>query len=85
MNHIQCNKIPQGTNAIAMRPMVQGIGETHVENEVGMQNLDLAKVGMEIASVSSVFPTFSHAFFNAIQSHQIVQVIKQPSFKFHQG
>jgi hypothetical protein len=39
--------------------------------EVGMENLNQAKVGLEMASVSFIFLAFSHAFSNAIHSHQI--------------
>jgi hypothetical protein len=52
------------------------MGEMQVESEVGIQILDREKAKLEMASISSIFPTFSHAFFNAIQSHQIVQVTK---------
>jgi len=53
--------------------------------EMGMKNLDWAKATLEITLVSSIFPTFLHAFSNAIQSYQIVQVTEQSSFQFHQG
>jgi hypothetical protein len=59
------------------------MGETQVESEVGTQNLDEAKVGLEVASVSSVFLAFLHAFSNVIQSRPVVQITKQPSFEFH--
>jgi hypothetical protein len=55
------------------------------EMEMGMKNLDWAKATLEITLVSSIFPTFLHAFSNAIQSYQIVQVTEQSSFQFHQG
>jgi hypothetical protein len=47
-------------------PMACGMGETQVESEVGMQNLDEVKAILEMTLVFSVFPTFSHAFFNVI-------------------
>jgi hypothetical protein len=56
-----------------------------VETEVGIQILDREKAKLKMASISFIFPTFLHAFSNAIQSHQIVQVTEQSSFKFHQG
>jgi hypothetical protein len=34
--------------------------------ELETESLDLAKARLEMASVSSIFPTFSHAFSNAI-------------------
>jgi hypothetical protein len=44
--------------------------------EMGTKNLDGAKATLEITLVSSIFLTFLHAFSNAIQSRQIVQVTK---------
>jgi hypothetical protein len=50
-----------------------------------MQNLNAVQAGLEMAVVSSILLTFSHVVSNGIQSHPIVQIIEQPSFKFHQG
>jgi hypothetical protein len=36
------------------------------EMEVGMENLDWVKVGLEMASISFIFLAFLHAFSNAI-------------------
>jgi hypothetical protein len=44
--------------------------------EVGIENLDWAKVRLEMKLVSSIFLAFLHAFSNVIQFHQVVQIIK---------
>jgi hypothetical protein len=49
-----------------MEQMVQGMVETQVWIEVGMQNLNAVKVGLEMASISFVFLAFLHVVFNAI-------------------
>jgi hypothetical protein len=57
--------------------MVQGMGETHVDSEVGMQNLDLEKVRLEIASVSSIFLPFHMPFpmqFNPIKLSKYLNI-----------
>jgi hypothetical protein len=59
------------------------MGKTQMESEVGTQNLDETKVGLETTLVSSIFLAFLHAFSNANQSHSVVHVTKQPSFEFH--
>jgi hypothetical protein len=53
--------------------------------KVGMQNIDVTKVGLEMVLVSSISPTLLHVISNAIQSYPIVQIFEQSSFKFHQG
>jgi hypothetical protein len=45
--------------------------------EMGMQNLHVVKVDLEMAMVSRVL--------NVIQCHPIVQIIEWRSFNFHQG
>jgi hypothetical protein len=56
--------------------MAQRMGETQVESEVGMQNLDKAKAILKKTSISSLIATFSHVFSNAILSHLVVQITK---------
>jgi hypothetical protein len=63
--------------------MAQGIGETQMRSEVGMQNLNTTKVRLETTSISFVSHAFLHVVSNAIDSNPIVQVIEWPSFKFH--
>jgi hypothetical protein len=55
------------------------------ETKVGTKNLDWAKAGLEMTLIYSIFLAFLHAFSNVIQSCQILQIIEQLSFKFHQG
>ncbi len=76
VHHLWPHWIPQGSNAIALGPMAQRMGETWVESEVGMQNLDKAKAILKKTSISSLFATFSHVFSNAILSHLVVQITK---------
>jgi hypothetical protein len=74
MYNLWPRQIPQGAIVAVTQHMAQGMGEMQVESEVGMQNLNTAKVGLEMTLVCFVFPTFSHVFSNAIQSHLVVQV-----------
>ncbi len=55
--------------------MAWKMGETQMESEVGMQNLDKVKAILKKTSISFVFPTFLHAFSNVFLSHLVVQII----------
>ncbi len=46
--------------------MVQGMVGTQMRIEVGMQNLNVVKVGLEMALISFVLLAFLHVVFNAI-------------------
>ncbi len=80
-HHLWPHQIPQGANANAIGLIVREMGET----KVGTKNLDWAKAGLEMTLIYSIFLAFLHAFSNVIQSRQILQIIEQLSFKFHQG
>ncbi len=69
---LQHHQIPQDANVAVTKPIVNKIQQTNLETE----SLDWAKVGLEMPSTSSVFLAFLHVFSNAIQSHQVVQVIE---------
>jgi hypothetical protein len=80
-HHLWPHQIPQGANVDAIGLIVREMGET----KMGTKNLDWGKAGLEMTLISSIFLAFLHAFSNVIQSRQILQIIEQLSFKFHQG